>query len=230
MSVALSSLRARVLSKLHSLDGRNGLDLVYVDQELRDQYIALQARVPGSYAYSASAGTITAGAVSFTLPTTSSREYEGDFRIQLTSDNRFLEKVTQEEMQRLRHGTSSSQQSRSSYFSPYQDSSQQVTCWCFPINAATETYNLFYTPSASDIDTTGIEATTLVLNRVAQDALVFKTAAAILAAMDPDEAKSRRLNPAAAALWMKQGNDMTYKAAVIQSDIESGGRVMRLRS
>ena len=79
MSTTVASLRARVLSKLHMLDERTGPSRVYVDQEIRDQYLAMQARLPDAYSYTAAAGSITAGSATFTLPSTSSAEYGETF-------------------------------------------------------------------------------------------------------------------------------------------------------
>lgn len=231
MSVTVASLRARVRSNLHEMDARKPIGVIYLDQQIRNAYLSMMAKLPAPYSYTASAGTIAVGALSFTLPTTSSAEYAGDFRIQLTSDSQFLMKLSQEEIQRLRNGGSSSGRPR--FFAPYEASDQSVICWVYPSPTSTETYNLFRTLVAADFSSTDISATTLAIGRNAQIALVNKISAAIartpwfLRGLDPDIRAAVRET---AAGWDAEGDRLIYLETDRLHGIESVGRTQRFQA
>lgn len=231
MSVAVSSLTPRIRAKLDEMDSRRPIGVIRLHQELRDQYIAMMSRLPAHYSYTASAGTITAGQPTFTLPTTSSAEYAGDIRIQLTSTNTFLVKLSQEEMQRLRN--SSTGTGRPAYFAPYESSAQSVICWVQPMAAADEAYNLFRSLVAADFSTTDIDATTLAVGRDGQTALVLRTSAALvkrpmfLKELDPDlRASAKEL----ANEWRAEAERLEYLEYDRLSNIEAVGRIQRFQT
>lgn len=231
MSVALSSLRARVRVNLDEMSGRKSVGVIRLDQEIRNQYRLMMSKLPPAWSYTAAAGTITAGSASFTLPTASSAEYAGAFQVQLVSDLSFLTKISQEEMRRLRAGNSG--RSRPRCFAPYEDSTQGVVCWVHPLAASDESYNLFRSLVASDTSATDIAAATLAAGRDAQDALVAKVSAAIamspgyLKNIDPDLRVAVREQ---AQKWDADGEGAIYREAGRLHRIEGVGRIMRLVS
>jgi hypothetical protein len=210
------------------LDERTGPSRVYVDQEIRDQYLAMQARLPDAYSYTAAAGSITAGSATFTLPSTSSAEYGGDIRIQLVSDNSFLTYRTQDEIQGLRSRIGTAPAGRPTDFAPYEDSTQALICWVYPVASQTETYNLFRTLAAVDFSATDIAGTTLALSREAQEALIFKSAAAIGMAMDDATLATLKINPRVLPQWDKAGEVQIYIEGARRNTLEATGRIMRL--
>ncbi len=231
MSTTVALLTDRVLSQINALDGRN-VDIIRVHQQIRNQYLAMQGRLPSYEVYTASAGTITAGAESFTLPTTSGAEYMGNIRIRLRSMNQDLEKVTATEMDMYRNGRSTTDGfSRSRCFQPVETTDQSVICWVHPINAATETYDLWRGVAPTDLPAaTDIAAWTLFLGDVAQTALVFKVSAALLKAMREPDADLRKLNRETAKDWDSEGERLIYQESARRYDIESVGRTQRLVS
>lgn len=231
MSVTLSSLRARVRANLDELDARHPIGVVYLDQQIRNHYTAMQARLPAAWSYTASAGTITASTATFTLPTTSSAEYAGAIRIQLASTLAFLDKVSQEEIQRLRGRGQAT--GRPTCFAPYEDSSQSVICWVYPMARENETYNLFRSLVAADTSSTDVAATTLAIGRIAQDALVFKVSAAIgmsprfLGKIDADLRASAMKQ---AQGWELEGERLIYQEADRRHSLEDAGHIQRFVS
>jgi hypothetical protein len=215
---------------LKEMDSRKPVGRIYVDQALRNEYQLLQSRLPDAYAYTASAGTITAGSASFTLPSASSAEYAGDIRIQLQSDNSFLTKLHQDEMQRFRDGSSTTSTGRPRFFSPYEEDDQQVACWVYPVATSTETYNLFRSIVAADFSTTDIAGATLMLSREGQLALIYETATAIASAMTKEDLAQRRLNPSIVADWHQKAELALYQEGDRRASIEGVGRTMRFES
>jgi hypothetical protein len=124
----------------------SALDPVHIDNAIADSYIELGAWLKAPYVYAANAGTIAAGAEDFDLPTTavlvSTVEHGGDIRIQLASDGLYLQKMTREEIERLRAGNTSASGGGKPYaWAPYEDASTVVKCVCYPRSTAAEAYN-----------------------------------------------------------------------------------------
>lgn len=216
---------------LQDFDSTIAVDPIQADQAIRNQYRAMEARLPAAWSYTASAGTITAGSATFTLPTTSSAEYAGALMIQLVSDGTFLEKLTQQEMMQLRRGGTSS--GRPNSYSPYEDSTQSVICWVHPVPTATETYNLFRSLIAADTSSTDVASTTLPIGRIAQDALVHKTASVLmkhpgyLKKVDPE---LRQIALGQARDWDGEAERLIYQEASRRMDIETAGRIQRFQA
>lgn len=227
MSTTVAALADRIANKLRALDPNGPLDSVYIDGEIRDAYMQLQAKLPAAYSYTAAAGTITAGATTFTLPTTSTAEYAGDVRVQLVSTGAFLVEVTQDEMQMFRNNVTSTTSGRPQYFAPYEDSSQQVICWVYPSPTSAESYNLFRSLVPSDFTSTDTGGTTLALGRFAQEALILKACSNIVAAMIPEDVAKLKLDKNVAELWARQAEEMAYQESARRSDIEAAGHVQR---
>jgi hypothetical protein len=227
LSNTLPQVRARVNALLNNLDAKRPIDLVRVDQNIRNAYITLQARMPAAETETASAGTITAGSDTFSLPTTSSAEYAGLVWIRLRSNGEFLTHVTVEEMNALRAGNASIVTGTPRYFALWEDSTQTVQGRCESAPASTETYDLFKTAVASDFDATALDSTTIALSRYGIQALIYQAAAEIAASLTEEDLALRRLNPAVIKVWFQQAEIMLNKECQRRNDLESVGRVQR---
>lgn len=218
------------MSRLNAMDGKTPIrgGVVYVDQHIRDQAIALDSRLPSYETYTSNAGTITAGSESFDLPTTSSAQYGGNLRIRLRSNNTFLNKVTADEMQSFKDGASTSAgYSKSRFYCPVEGVGQTVTVWVWPINASNEAYDLWRSVVIADTTSTDIAAWTLPFGNEGQLALELYTAGAILQAMSQADAEVRGLDKSVAGVWILEASRQEYEEAARRHRIESVGRYQR---
>ena len=227
-SYTLPSIRTRVLVKIRQIGTRKQTySPVEVDQTIRDTYFEIQGDLPPVHAFTASAGTIAAGANTFVLPSTSNAEYRGAVKLQLVSNNRFLRKLNNEEMDGVWDGQSSNATGIPHYFALYEEDDQEAQGRCHPRATVTETYNLWRSLVPADFDLTAVGSTNIRLNRFAASALVFKSAAALVDAMDQDSLKLRRLNAAVAARWDAAAAKLIYRTAMDMHALLSNGRTHR---
>ncbi len=228
-SYTLPSIRTEVMVAIRQSTTRKAtFSPVEVDQAMRRAYFALQSKLPPVHAYTAAAGSIAAGANTFVLPTTSSAEYRGAVRLQLVSNNRFLQKLNNEEMDAYWNVQSSAATGRPFWFALYEEDDQEIQGRCHPRSKDTESYNLWRALVPADFDLTAIGSTNIRLNRFAGSALVLKTAAALVDMMDADALKLRRINPAITRRWDADAEDEIYRAAMDMHGLMGTGRTHRM--
>jgi len=229
MAVTLEVMRSRVRVKLNEMDARRvARDVVEIDGAISDAYILLGSRIPAPRLYTPNAFTIAANANTFRLPA-SGAEYAGDVRIQLVSDQRFIVKMTREEIESLRDGDIATVGiDRPRFFSLYEESDQDVQGDCWPRSKDAELCNLFAALVVSDLrDATDMDAANITFSRYGSTALVFYAAASLVAGMTADDLALRRLNPNIAALWLKDADRLLYAEEVRRHAAEDSGRTQR---
>lgn len=228
MSTTLANLRARLRVELHEADDRIPSSVVRLDQGIRNAYIALQAKLPSARIYTASAGTISSGSETFSLPVASNEEYDSEISIQLAIDGTFLTRLTVEEINQYRDRTPSNFQSRPRFFATWEDNTQTVQGFCYPRADAAYTYNLFKKLTAADFDLTALDSSTIALSRIGQDALVYKAAALMIAKMTDADREARGIGQNAAAVLDREAGALIYKEAARRHSISGVGRTMRM--
>jgi hypothetical protein len=229
MATALSSLRARLQIKLRESDARkNAVNLIELDQALIDHYFLLAARLPGSRIYEASSFTISAGGDTFALPTTSSRQYGGDVRVRLRSNGQFLDKLTVEELDAFRNGDDTPVPSIPRYFCLWEESDQEVQGRVYPGAEAAEVCDLFAELLPADPRAAAnLEAVSLELSRFGETALLFATAADLVAAMSPEDLAERRLSKDVVPSWTRTSEVALYQEAARHHALADVGRTQR---
>jgi hypothetical protein len=227
-SYTIPSLRTRVLTKIRQTTTRNAtFSPVEVVEAMRDTYFEIQSELPLVHAYTPAAGSILASANTFVLPTTSSAEYRGAVRMQLVSDNRFLQKLDNEEMDAFWNRQSTTATSRPWAFALYNEDDQEVQGRCHPRCKDAEVYNLWRALVPADFDLTAIGSTSIRLNRFAASALVLKTAAALVDMMDEESLKARRINPKITQRWDAAAAKLIYETAMDMHSVMGTGRYKR---
>jgi hypothetical protein len=234
MSKTLLVIRNRVRERLKDGHVReSALDPVHIDNAIADSYIELGAWLKAPYVYAANAGTIAAGAEDFDLPTTavlvSTVEHGGDIRIQLASDGLYLQKMTREEIERLRAGNTSASGGGKPYaWAPYEDASTVVKCVCYPRSTAAEAYNLYRDLAPDDLrDAADIEAANIYFSRQGLAALVGYTAACLLDEMTDEDLSARRLGRGASKTWRESAMRTLYLEHDRQNQVAASGRLHR---
>jgi hypothetical protein len=222
--------------KLNDTDSRRGsLGVVQVDHAIADACLSLGSQLPAPHLYLASALTIAAAADTFVLPTAaqsgyvSLTQYAGDIRIRLVGNrNTFLTKRTVEELDALREGAPTSYQGRPSDFALWEEMDDDVQGRCYPRAKEAEPCDLFVSLVPDDIrDAADVEAANVRFSRYGATALVFHTAALIIAQLPKEELALRKLNPNVASLWIKEAAVLLYNDEVRRHNNEAIGRVQR---
>jgi len=231
----LANIRARVQVRLNDTDSpRGSFDVVQTDHAIADACLALGAAIQAPEVYLASALTIAAGDT-FTLPTAaqtgyvSLSQYAGDIRIRLRSVNRFLIKRTVEELDALREGRASTPASGiPTDFALWQEMDDDVQGRCWLPAASAEVCDLFVSLVPDDIrDAADMDAANIRFSRYGATALVYHASALLVAQMDAESLKARKLNPNVAQLWLKEAQTLLYREEVRKNNNESVGRTIR---
>jgi len=230
----LANIRSRVQVRIGDDDNRKGsFGIVKIDHAIADAAIALGASLPAPEVYLSSALTIAAGDT-FTLPTAaqtgfvSLTQYAGDIRIRLRSNNIFLVKITTEEMDARKNGRASAPGSVPEVFSLWEEMDNDVQGRCDPPAKAAEVCDLFVSLQPDDIrDADDMDAANVRFSRLGSLSLVAYTSALLVAQMDEEDMKLRRLNPGIVTLWLKEAADAIYREEVRRNNEESVGRTQR---
>ena len=240
MAIALRRIRDRVRIRLRETDARKPSFVVpEIDQAIADAYLTLQARLPDAQLYTASAFTIGIGSDSFTLPTTVTEwtgndggaQYGGGFKIQLVSTGRFLVKTSLEKLESIRAGISTLPLSVPRFFTTWEEKDQEIHGRCYPGALVAEACNLYAKMAADDVrDFVGsgfsdMDDVTVLLSRVAANALVLFTAADLLERMIQEDLNDRRINPKVAASWKREAEILLYREAGRMHAMAAAGRV-----
>jgi len=173
--------------------------------------------------------TIGAGTDLFTLPTTGSTYSDAlDVRLQLVSTGMFLRSLTGEELDANRNGQIALTPGVPAKYSLWEDNEGVVHGRVYPGALVAQPVNVYRSlshevpMSASDLDNAAV-----YLNEAACGALAADTAADLLEAMLPEEAKRRRLNQTIAGSWRRDAAKVFYQEDARRNDLESVGRTMR---
>ena len=228
MATAFSSLRARIRIRIKERDTRtNVFSVPEIDSAMADAYLALQARLPAARLYTSGAGTIAANADTFTLPTASSAQYQGDVSIQLDSDKSFLRKVTREEIDAMREGAATSYVVRPRYWAPWEEDGQEVVARCYPRAEAAETYHLFAAMVADDLRVAAMDAASVELSRYGETAFIYTVAAELVAAMRDEDLAAKRLDKGVVQVWQRIAEVALYQEEARLHDMADVGRQQR---
>ena len=231
----LANIRSRVQVRLNDTDSRRGsFDVVQIDHAIADACLRVGGQIPAPHVYLSSGLTIAAGDT-FTLPTAaqtgyvSLTQYAGDIRIRLRSNNQFLIKNTVEELDAWRNGLSSTAVSGiPERFALWEEMDNDMQGRCWPPAAAAEACDLFVSLVPDDLrDAADMDVANVRFDRYGATALVFHAAAALVAQMDAEQLRARRLNPNVAELWRREASVLLYQAEVRRLNAESVGRTTR---
>jgi hypothetical protein len=240
VAILLTKLRGRVRSKIRDIDGKaDSPNQVEIDMALADAYIALQADLPQPTIYVASGITIAGGGSVFSLPVTvassgfgtGTEEYAGQVDLQLVSNGRWLRRKTIDELRQFIDGQQATVQGVPEWFALYEDNATVVRGVCYPAAKASEVCNMYASLSANDLrdyvgtgGSEGFDTATAKLSDQGAAALVLMAAAEMVAKMDADTLKERKLNPAVVARWDRQADQLLYGEGGRRSAVESNGR------
>jgi hypothetical protein len=245
MPVPLRVIRDRVRAWIKDVDSRHPVvGTPALDMAIADVYLVLGGMMPAPLSYTASAFTISAGAETFTLPTTATTgwtggsgraEYGGEVRIQLVTSGRFLERRTREEIDAWRNGQPSASPvlGEPSQFALWVESDQDVQGIVYPGAQSAQTCNLFRSMSYDDLrDYVGsgsddLDDVSVQFSRLGSVALGMMAAAIVIRGMVDEDLKRCRLNPRLADSLEKMARDSLYSDLANRADIEGAGRIMR---
>ena len=239
MSILLSKIRDRVQGHIRDVDNRRStFQPQELDLAICDAYLALESRLPQTTFTSVSGLTIAGGGETFSLPTTVSQygsaELAGDVRIQRVQNGQFLIRITTEEIDRMRNFyTPNTYLAIPYYFALWREKDETIQGRCWPGASIANVCNLFITLTADDMrdyvgaGTGNLDTVSANLSRIGATALVYHTAALLLAQMTSDDAALRKIDKAIAPVWFKEAAKMLYEEAGRRSDLEEVGRTQR---
>ncbi len=243
MGVSISIVRARVRERLNDMnDGPGAIGALTVDSAIAESFVALSAWLPAPLLYIANALTIAAGSETFSLPVTvagtgytaGNTEYRGEVKLQRTSDNLYMVKITNEQMDAKRSGYTVTPLARPEVFALYEDASQVVQGRCWPAPKVAEACNMWATLNPEDLinyvgasNDKGLDDVTVPLSRAAEVALVAYTAGELLSRMPDDVADGRGLNKSKASDWNREAFDLLYQDEARRHSIRQTGRYQR---
>lgn len=239
MAIPLRKVRDRVRGRLNDTDARRPTFVVpQLDSAICDAYLALSSMIPAPTIYTASAFTISAGAETFTLPTTATTgwtggdgeaEYAGMVQIQLVSTGTFLQPISNAQMHALRSGQTSVVTGIPERFALYEASNQQVNGWCYPGAKVAQACNLYRSLLYDDLrdyvgaGTDDLDDVEVQFSRLGVLALVQYAASCLLGQMTDEDAQLRRIDKSVAALWRKEAWDLAYGEAMRRHNLEDPG-------
>jgi len=150
-------VRDRIRVKIRDFDAKNNpLGVVEIDQAIADKYLALQSRLTSPQPLQTM--TISAGASTFSLPTTVTQwtgndggaEYAGGVRIKLQSNGQFLRKLVPEEMDAYHDAQITLSQGVPDYFSLSEIKDQSVSGRIYPAALNAQTCDVYASLMADD--------------------------------------------------------------------------------
>lgn len=228
MSTPLTTVRARCQVRLREMDQRrNSLSPIEYDQAIADAFIEITTYLPATHLYASSDLTLSdATSGTFTMATTSARQYAGDIRIRLRSTGFFLRRRTVEELDAIRSGVSPFQAVPTDY-ALWEEPDQEVQGRCWPYPRTAEACDVYRAVVPSDLRAFDLDTVTVDLSRPAELALECLVAANLADSLTDDDMKLRRLNPKVVASWRATAARILYKEAARRHDIEAVGRIQR---
>lgn len=243
MAVSLAKVRGRVRNRLRDDDDRApAFDHIDVDMAISEAWLELSTSLPAPMLFLASGLTLAAGSETFTLPVTvtnigygtGTAEFAGSVVIQRVSDGIYLTKRTNGQIDAIRNAFVVPATSRPFLFALYEDRGEVLQGRVWPVPKASEVCNLWVTVTSNDLrdyvganGTEAMDTASIEFGRIGAQALVAKTAAALLARMPADAAKVRGLTSATMSLWMKEANDLAYREEARLHSLKSTARLQR---
>ena len=236
MPVTLARIRGRVRSKIRDLDEEHGsFTSVEIDMAIADAYIAAQAQLPAPEVYTASGLTLTGGTPFFTLSTTVGQytggsggaEYRGNIRIQLAATGIFLNPVDESVIDGFINSQAIPIATLPFCFSLKEDKSQVIQGRCYPQPISSLVCNLWVSMAADDLrdyvgsGTGDMDSVSVLMSRMAAQALVFSVSAELLAQMTPEDLALRKINPNVIPLWIKRADELMLQDAGRQHDLQA---------
>jgi len=222
----LSGIRARVQIEMNEADNRRASSgVIAIDQKICDKFTEIVAIIPPTHLYEVSGLTISAE--TFTLPTTSSREYAGDVRIRLRSTGTWLEHVTVEQLDAIRAGNVATS-GVPSVFALWEEPDLEVQgrVWVPPRTA--EVCDLYRAVIPASLRAFDLDSVSVDLSEFAETALVNMVAADLVAKMNDEDLALRRLNgPQFVASARETARVLLLKEGARRHNLERAGRVQR---
>ena len=222
-----SKIRSRVRELIRDTDFRDPMDEVQVDESIAAAYLMLTSAMPASVLEIQNATRISAGANTFSLPSTaagrvSPLSYSGELRLKRRADGIFLRRRTLEELNRLRFGLADARRGPPSDFAIWETDSGVVEGLCYPRADRDHDLDLFATLEPDDLlEAPDMDAALIALESHGRAALAVLAASRLVHRMTDDEIARRRLSRRIVDQWQRYATAISLRAAQRRADLES---------